>query len=174
MASGAHLRPLLFFPPCSPLIISKQGFATSVSPINLNSLSQMWAARVLHCVYGMPSFPVFFFFFLPSFCFVAAVSSVIRPVCVTCVDLMRCLLCLPTLLNRRPHTLLCLSYNKWGKTHPVCFQREMQCVGRKDRLGIPTAAGWMMSSHPHLTSLVVFPHVERPTVHAHICTHKHI
>lgn len=121
-------------------------------------------------------FPFFFSFFfsLPSFCFVAAVSSVIRPVCVTCVDLMRCLLCSPTLLNRRPHTLLCLSYKKWGKTHPVCFQREMQCVGRKDRLGIPTAAGWMMSSHPHLTSLVVFPHVERPTVHAHICTHKHI
>lgn len=139
----------------------------------------MWAARVLHCVYGTCMHAIFsrflLFFFSPSFCFVAAVSSVIRPACVTRVDLVSCLLCSPTLLNRRPHTLLCLSYKeKWGRTHPVCFQREMQCVGRKDRMGIPTAAGRMMSSHPHLTSLVVFPHVERPTVHTHICTHKHI
>lgn len=101
------------------------------------------------------------------------------------LDSVSCLSRPPTPLNWSPHTLLRfnLIYRKKkrdereGERNPShLFQTEtqMQWVERKRMcflLGNPHV-GWMMSSHPQLTS-AVFPHVKRPTVRTHHTTAHH-
>lgn len=114
------------------------------------------------------------------FCFVLFVSSlfiIYWATYVLWVGVGSCLSCPPTLLICSPHIL------------PVLFelQKEKEKEKRETRnaqswekgnvfllsffffwetaaMGNPTASRQMMSSHPQLTSVVMFPHVKRPTV----------
>lgn len=117
-------------------------------------------------------------------CFVLFVSSLLFIIYwakyVIWVDVGSCLSCPPTPLICSPHILPVLfelqkekekgkretrNAESWEKRNVFLLSVLIFFGGETAAMGNPTASRQMMSSHSQLTSVVMFPHVKRPTVH---------
>lgn len=192
VAPGARLELFLFFflLLSSSLLCHKQGFANSTAPRGhhtnqLTSSDECGQCALLHCMLWSKNTSVVFY--LPVHLLLCCYCSLFTGLHTYRMCLFSELSLPPTLLSWSPHTLqlLCLSCRKRrGKErererHPSHLSQTEGCNELRERecvfcLGIPIAAGRMMSWHPQLTSVLMFPHVKRPSVCAHDTPHPRI